>query len=378
MTGSWTRGACAALLIALGATGAAAQAVSQQAREALAGDDPQQLSAAFAEYEQHVAELGVDDVRALARAMRDVRVHREAAPELRRALEAIAEGHPNPMLGRQAAARAAELEDHVRLVRLKRAVEAAQAKGAAGVEQWVALARESVELNLRRGLSNAEVIDAVVLDLGQVANSRFQLREHLGTYQRTLHRLPGRDPLLDPFLEQVEARPDVGHVGMHDLERSDFRPELHDGTTTQVFHSNFFVVLGYAVGEKDKRLPHMVNLFHETIDRHGGTSVEDWRASAVGIETGRRIRALREAGGDPRQIPAIIGASFALDPERYADVWGPQGPDYTQLVDEVAEDARQRARSPRGSSIPGRAASMTQAGLIRGLNGLYRDRTTGR
>ncbi|MCA8920386.1 MAG: hypothetical protein KDD82_01180 [Planctomycetes bacterium] len=365
--------------IALSATFASAQAVSEASREALRSEDRGRLTAALAEYEARAAALGVEDLRALAQAMRDVRVQREAAPELHAALRALAQEHPNQTLGRQARARAAELEEQRRLVQLRRVSEELRAQGAGGVDQWVAVARRSVELNLGRGLSNAEVIDATVLDLGQVFNTRAQLRIHLGEYQRTIHRLPGHDPLLDELLADLERRPDVGFAGYGiDREDTDFRAELHDGTSNQVFHSNFFLVLGYAVGKKDPRWAHNVNLFHETLERHGGTSVPDWRASAVGIEVGRGLRELREAGGDPRRIPAILGAAFSREPERYTHPWGSEGPDYTQLVDQVQAESRERARHPRGPSLAGRAVSRVQEGLIRGLNGVYGDGGTQR
>ncbi|MEZ6184239.1 MAG: hypothetical protein R3F62_04410 [Planctomycetota bacterium] len=347
-----------------------AQVLSEEVRAGLTSEDPATILASVEAYTQNAASLELEDLRPLSQALNVGRTVRFAAPELQRALEVLGREHPDPMIRMRVRNRAQLLDTFVRQVELRRHVEGLFAEGVTGVALMSAAVARAVELNLERGLpTNAAVIDGAMFDLG-VAIHGSQLGDHLDLYDRTFGLLPGSDPLLEVALAELgERRGVVGYVG-NDLDapeaESDFRDDLHDGTRNQVHHTGFFVNLGYVVGLHDPTIPHVINLRHETLDP--GSSVADWRASAVGIGVGQRIRALREADGDPRQLPAILGAAFSDRPEDYTHPWGPDGPDYSALVAEVAAASEATSVNPRGDHLLGRTRSRVQEGLIRGLN----------
>lgn len=351
--------------------GPAAAELPDGASAGLSDADPTVVAWSADDFRVHAETLAPEHVRTLLAASQQPRVVKAAGPEVRGALQAIAERHPDLRARRAAAARATKLERPARLVALNRTVARLRGQRAGGVEVWAAVARQSVELHLAEGRSSQEALDLAVLDLGFVFNGGGTLKKNLEFYRDTLGKLPGSDSKL-PELLATFPREDLnfGSAGSNvDSGESDFRADLHDGTANQVFHSNFFVVLGYLVGDKDPALSHLVNLKHETLDR-GGRSLPDYRASAVGLEAGRRIRALREAGGDPRALPAIIGAAFSETPWVYGEGQTFDGVPGGAFVSQVAEASRERAKHPSGSGVVGRTADTVQRGVIRALGSL--------
>lgn len=363
--GAWATG------LTLWLAGTASAELPEAAPAGLEDADPTVVAWSADDYRVHAEGLSPEQVRTLLAASQEPRLVRVAGPEVRGALQAIAEEHPDPRARGEAKIRAAELERPARLIALNRTVERLRGQQAGGVELWAAVARQSVDLHLAEGRSPQEALDLAVLDLGFVFNGGGTLKKNLELYRDTLAKLPGSDPLLSELLLTF-PREDLnfGSAGSNlDSGESDFRADLHDGTPNQVFHSNFFVVLGYLVGSKDPALTHLVNLKHETLDR-GGRSIPDYRASAVGLEVGRRIRALREGGGDPRALPAIIGAAFSDTPWVYGKGQTFDGVPGGAYVSQVAEASRERAKHPSGPGVVGRSADTVQRGIIRALGSL--------
>jgi len=346
------------------------QVLGEGVREGLTSDDPATVLRSVEVYDRFAYRLELEDLRALSRSLRNRNAMRAAAPELQAVLERLGSVHPDPRIRARVLTRAPMLDTYARQVELRREIERLHGEGVTGVALWTAAAERAVELNLARGLgSNAEVMDATILDLG-VAFNGSSLRGHLSTYDTLFGWAPGADPLLDAALEELGGRSSVlgfaGYALDHADEASDFRPDLHDGTQAQINHSSFFVNLAYVVGLHDPVTPHLANLKHETIDP--GASMADFRASQVGIVVGLALRMHREADGDPRLIPTVIGAAFSETPEAYAFPQGPEGADLSDVVQVVEGVSQQVSDSPAGPGLGGRAISAAEEGIIRGLN----------
>ena len=307
------------------------------------------------------------DLEALIARSKEGRSLFYAAPELHDALSAIAaEGDP---VQRQAAAEAAaaiELDAH--MVELRRAAFAARAEGKRGVEIWSELTRRSVEFwKDRPGVSEEQKYDEVVADVAAVFNGPAAI-QHLSTYQRTFGRLPRSDANVPHMLEVLARRgKGLGWVGggIDPTQSEDFRPAFNDGSNNQVFHTNFFVLLGHAAGKNDPKIVNLVNLKHELLD--GGRSVPDWTASEAGTDIGRTIRLLRDTGKGRQgllALPTIIGGAFSNQPGDYARPYGPEGPDYTGLTEVLDRSMGDFETAPRGA-----VASRIQRGLIRLFGG---------
>ena len=285
-----------------------------------------------------------------------------AAPELLGALRAVeAAGDPAQRARAEQAADELELDAH--MVELRRAAFAARGQGKRGVEIWSEVARRSVDY--WRGRDDVEAkrkFDEVIADLGAVFNGPDSIR-HLGTFQR---RLPlTNDPNLRHMQEVLDPRKNnLGWVGggIDPTQSQDFRGMFNDRTNNQVYHTNFFVLLGYAAGKEDPKWVNLVNLKHELLD--GGGSVPDWNASEAGIATGNLIRQLRDGHGDERAlraIPTLIGAGFSNHARDFARPWGPQGPDYGGVAAAMDESMASFANRPRTDTL-------TQRGLVRLFN----------
>lgn len=290
-----------------------------------------------------------------------------AAPELHDALSAIAaEGDPALREAARAAAEEIELDAH--MVELRRAAFAAREEGKRGVEIWSEITRRSVDYwKDREGVSEEQKYDEVVADVAAVFNGPVA-SQHLTTYQRTFGRLPRSDQNVPHMLEVLARRRGglgfVG-VGIDPTQSQDFRPAFNDGSYNQVFHTNFFVLLGHAAGKNDPKIVNLVNLKHELLD--GGRSVPDWTASEAGAEIGRTIRLMRDNGMGRKgllALPTIIGSSFSSQPEDYGRPYGPEGPDYTSLARVLGESMSTFEKQPRTGY-----ASQIQRGLIRLFGG---------
>lgn len=290
-----------------------------------------------------------------------------AAPELHDALSAIA-AEGDPALRREAREAADALELDAHMVELRRAAFAARAEGKRGVEIWSEVTRRSVEFwKDREDTSEEQKYDEVVADVAAVFNGP-AASQHLTTYQRTFGRLPRSDQNVPHMLEVLARRgKGLGWVGggIDPTQSEDFRPSFNDGSNNQVFHTNFFVLLGHAAGKNDPKIVNLVNLKHELLD--GGRSVPDWTASEAGAEIGRTIRLMRDKGMGQKglqALPTIIGSSFSNQPETYARPYGPEGPDYTGLARALDENMATFEKAPRTGY-----ASQIQRGLIRLFGG---------
>lgn len=295
-----------------------------------------------------------------------------AAPELHDALSAIAaEGDPALRQAAEEAAAAIELDAH--MVDLRRAAFAARAEGKRGVEIWTEVTRRSVEFwKDQTCLSDAQKYDEVVADVAAVFNGPSAIG-HLRTYQRTFGRLPRSDANVPHMIEVLGRRSkNLGWVGggIDPTQSEDFRPAFNDGSNNQVYHTNFFVLLGHAAGQNDPKIVNLVNLKHETLDgrrRNGGRSIADWTASEAGSEIGRTIRLLRDNGHGRKglmALPAIIGGAFSNQPGEYARPYGPEGPDYTSLTQTLDESMANFEQAPRGA-----VWSRIQRGMVRMAGG---------
>jgi hypothetical protein len=290
-----------------------------------------------------------------------------AAPELHDALSAIAaKGDPALRTAAEEAAKEIELDAH--MVDLRRAAFAARDEGKRGVEIWSEITRRSVEFwKDREGVSEEQKYDEVMADVSSVFNGPAAI-QHLTTYQRTFGRLPRSDQNVPHMLEVLKRRRGgLGYVGggIDPTQSEDFRPAFNDGSNNQVFHTNFFVLLGHAAGKNDPKIVNLVNLKHELLD--GGRSVPDWTASEAGAEIGRTIRLLRDTGKGRKgllALPTIIGSSFSNQPGDYARPYGPEGPDYTSLSQVLGETMSEFEQAPRTGY-----ASQIQRGLIRLFGG---------
>lgn len=324
---------------------------------------------------QRAARLTSDDVGALIDAARDARSRHVAAPELHTALLQVAARHPDRATRAKAQRAADRLRQDAHLVALRRTAIDMSAAGKPGVAIWVEVAKRAVDHHKdRTDLTGAQRFDAVLADLAAVLNGPEALA-HLEQYEATFGILPGSDPNVDTMIRALEARDlNLAFAGK-DVDPTlgaDFRAGFRDATQNQVFHTNFFVLLGYAAAKHDGRIVNAVNLKHETYDhlkKGDGGSVADWRVSAAALRIGDSIRRVRDGESNnrtPREgllaIPTLIGAAFSTQPNDYARPWGPTGPDYSKVAKGVDAHVREHMHTPFGRNF---LANNVQRGLIR-------------
>jgi hypothetical protein len=307
------------------------------------------------------------DLDALLARTREHRSVWYAGPELRDALLAIAkQGDPGLRRRSNLAAQRIDLDAH--MVEMRRVAHPSQTAKRRGVEIWTDVARASALYWADKpGVSKAQRFDEVLADLAAVFNGP-EAVAHLNTYAKSFGRLPGNDPNVKHMIATLNRRrQNHGFAGKNlDPTRSaDFRSAFNDGTRNQIFHTNFFVLLGHAAGKKDPRIVNLVNLKHELFD--GGQSVPDWTASEAGSAIGRTIRHMRDSGRGRDgllALPALIGSAFSNHPRDFAHPYGPSGPDYSAAVADMERKMSKFEKAPRGS-----LASKIQRGLIRLFGG---------
>jgi len=308
------------------------------------------------------SQLTPETFAALVERSKERRSRWYAGPELLAALRAV-EASGDPAFRDQAGKAARELELDAHMVELRRAAFQARAQGKRGVEIWSEVARRSVDYwQGRDDVDPKRKFDEVIADLGAVFNGQYS-QGHLKTFQ---DRLPfTNDPNLRHMQQVLDPRKNnLGWVGggIDPTQSQDFRGMFNDRTNNQVFHTNFFVLLGYAAAQEDPKWVNLVNLKHELLD--GGGSVPDWNASEAGIATGHLIRQLRDSHGNERAlraIPTLIGAGFSNHAQDFARPWGPTGPDYGGVATAMDESMTTFANRPRTNTA-------TQRGLIRLFN----------
>jgi hypothetical protein len=189
-----------------------------------------------------------------------------------------------------------------------------------GVELWTTVLAAAAEANLARAdLSPQERLDATVAQTTAVFVGR-PAGGYLHTFEKLARFIPGAtDPLAASMRARSLALPDVGDVlpngyNLDPAAGDDFAPAFRDGSKGQIGHTHFYVFIGYAVGRKDPLLAHMPNTYHETVDPSSTHKTEaDWLAGAWGIEVGRLVRLLRDAGEPDaalRALPSLVRGAF--------------------------------------------------------------------
>lgn len=202
--------------------------------------------------------------------------------------------------------------------------EALRAEGVPGVALWKQLLTEAASANAARtDLSPTERLDATVAQTTAVLVGP-NASVHLGTFERLARFIPGAG---DPFARTLRARVDeVKQAGsaltkprrLDPTEAADFRPDFNDGTRGLIAHTHFYVFLGYAIAGRDPLVSHLPNIWHETLDPSSSHKSEaDWLVGAWGVEVGRLLRGLRDAGDAEAALaalPSIVSGAFGKAP----------------------------------------------------------------
>ncbi len=279
----------------------------------------------------------------------------------------LAKNHQDPKIRAAATKRLERDQLHGHLGGLRQHALDMRAAGNRGVEIWSDVARRSVDFHTNNPkLTTQQRWDHVMADVASVFNGP-SAKAHLDTYDNTIGRLSGSDPHVAEMSRLLSHRGGANAftgMGIDSTNGADFRGQFNDGTNNQVFHTNFFNLLGYATGGGDPRASNIPNLFHETVDgvrQGGGGSIPDWYASAWGKNFGSAMRDLRDQGKDPRAIPALIGAAFSNHSQDFAKPWGDAGPDFTGAV--IAMDRAMQANMHR--PLGNGPANDLQRGLVR-------------
>lgn len=315
------------------------------------------------------ATLERGQVDQLLRASGNRQIRQLALPEVHGALGKISQNHPDPATRRLAAQRSSQVKLDAHLVDLRRNAHDMKAAGKKGVEIWSDVAKRSVDFHLKNpALTNQQRWDHVMADVATVFNGPAAKR-NLDTYDNTIGRLSGSDPNvanMRALLGKRDAAAGFAGSNVDSTKSADFKRAFNDGTANQVFHTNFFNLLGYSAGKHDPRAMNIPNIYHETIDgvaQGGGGSVADWNASAWGLQVGNFMRQMRDEDKDVRAMPSLIGGAFSNHPGDFAQPWGAAGPDFTDAANGMDRAIRANGANPFGPGNEG--AANFQRGLVR-------------
>jgi hypothetical protein len=241
-----------------------------------------------------------------------------------------------------------------------------------GVKLWTQVLQRAVDYHAGRAdLTVQERFDAVLRDTGAVLVGERTLDGRFRQLQRVDDGLLGwlvrSDPLVAWFRDELVPMHDGLYAGgnLDTTTGSDFRAEFRDGTDNQIYHTYFYVVLGYAT--RDPATVNRGSLYHEVFDPGGS-----WADFAVGNwagHLGAQLRRWRDEGNLDalRAMPTLVGATFSADGAGYGHPRDTGGADFRGAAKTMSDYVADHVHDPVGSPLSG-LRERTRRGLIDFVN----------